>query len=106
MVVSSYEIMMADRKHLQRYEWRYLVVDEGHRLKNHDCRLLRELRYLNVQTKLLLTGGREARAGRVGHGSDGGAGGGVRTVRCVYTPLQRVHVAPRKAVQPAAGRAA
>lgn len=57
VVVSSYEIVMADRKHLQRYEWRYLVVDEGHRLKNHDCKLLRELRYLNVQTKLLLTGG-------------------------------------------------
>lgn len=34
----------------------YIVVDEGHRLKNSNCRLLRELRTLDVQNKLLLTG--------------------------------------------------
>ena len=26
-----------------RFTWKYLVVDEGHRLKNKDCRLMREL---------------------------------------------------------------
>ena len=36
---------------------RYLVVDEGHRLKNFNSKLFRDLRQLQVQQKLLLTGG-------------------------------------------------
>lgn len=56
VVVSSYEIVIADRKFLQRYHWKYLVVDEGHRLKNFNCRLIRELRQIPVDNKLLLTG--------------------------------------------------
>ena len=35
---------------------RMLVVDEGHRLKNFNSKLFRELRQLNVEQKLLLTG--------------------------------------------------
>ena len=56
MVITSYEIIIADSKLLQRWEWAYVVVDEGHRLKNADCRLLRELGTLNTNNKLLLTG--------------------------------------------------
>jgi len=56
VVVSSYEIIIADRKFLQRYDWKYIIVDEGHRLKNFNCRLIRELRQLPVGNKLLLTG--------------------------------------------------
>lgn len=54
--VTSYEIVMADVKFLARTIWKYLVVDEGHRLKNFNCRLLRELRTLPVLNKLLLSG--------------------------------------------------
>eukprot|EP00884_Botryococcus_braunii_P015366 jgi/Botrbrau1/2512/Bobra.0079s0004.1 len=46
--VTSYEIVMADVKFLSRTTWKYLVVDEGHRLKNFNCRLLRELRTIPV----------------------------------------------------------
>ena len=42
--------------HFQKLQWKYLVVDEGHRLKNHNCKLIRELRQLQVENKLLLTG--------------------------------------------------
>ena len=56
MVITSYEIIIADAKALQPWEWTYCVVDEGHRLKNYDCRLLRELRTLRTHNKLLLTG--------------------------------------------------
>ncbi len=56
MVVTSYEIVIADSKLLQRYKWKYVVVDEGHRLKNFNCKLLRELRQIPVDNKLLLTG--------------------------------------------------
>ena len=32
--VTSYEIAMSDKATLRRTNWRYIVVDEGHRLKN------------------------------------------------------------------------
>ena len=57
VVVTSYEIVIADVKFLQRYHWKYVVVDEGHRLKNFNCKLLRELRTIPTANKLLLTGG-------------------------------------------------
>ncbi|KAK9815465.1 hypothetical protein WJX72_004092 [[Myrmecia] bisecta] len=56
IVVTSYEIVIADVKFLQKYQWKYVVVDEGHRLKNFNCKLLRELRSIPTANKLLLTG--------------------------------------------------
>lgn len=56
VIVTSYEIVIADSKLLQRYKWKYVIVDEGHRLKNFNCKLLRELRQIPVDNKLLLTG--------------------------------------------------
>ncbi|KAM0975466.1 hypothetical protein ACFX2C_018492 [Malus domestica] len=57
IIVTSYEVAMADaRKCLRHYNWKYLVVDEGHRLKNSKCKLLRELKLLHVDNKILLTG--------------------------------------------------
>lgn len=56
VVVTSYEIAIADIKFLAKHHWKYLVVDEGHRLKNMNCRLIRELRTLTTDNKLLLTG--------------------------------------------------
>nr|XP_043634422.1 ATP-dependent DNA helicase DDM1 [Erigeron canadensis] len=57
IVITSYEIAMYDaKKFLRHYNWKYLVVDEGHRLKNSKCKLLRELKWMHVENKLLLTG--------------------------------------------------
>lgn len=56
VVVTSYEIVMADAKFMAKYGWKYIIVDEGHRLKNHNSKLLRELRTLDTTNKLLLTG--------------------------------------------------
>lgn len=56
IVVTSYEICMNDRKHLQQIMWRYIIVDEGHRIKNMNCRLLRELKAYHSANRLLLTG--------------------------------------------------
>jgi len=57
VVISTYEIVMADIKALGAYHWKFLVVDEGHRLKNFNCRLIRDLKTLKSDNKLLLTGG-------------------------------------------------
>ncbi|XP_028323940.1 lymphoid-specific helicase isoform X1 [Gouania willdenowi] len=56
VVVTSFEISMIDRKYLQRFQWKYLIVDEGHRIKNLNCRLVQELKTLPTDNKLLLTG--------------------------------------------------
>eukprot|EP00045_Choanoeca_perplexa_P010151 m.101553 g.101553 ORF g.101553 m.101553 type:complete len:789 (-) comp15175_c0_seq1:81-2447(-) len=55
-VITSYEIVMRDRRHLQSMPWKYIVVDEGHRLKNLNCRLIRELKSYQSANRLLLTG--------------------------------------------------
>ncbi|PPE02180.1 hypothetical protein GOBAR_DD00778 [Gossypium barbadense] len=57
VVVTSYEMAMNDaKKFLRHYEWKYVVVDEGHRLKNFQCKLVKELKHLRAGNKLLLTG--------------------------------------------------
>eukprot|EP00877_Chromochloris_zofingiensis_P014670 jgi/Chrzof1/9457/Cz04g03240.t1 len=56
VICTSYEIVMADIKQLARYHYKYIVVDEGHRLKNFNCKLIRELKCLSADNKLLLTG--------------------------------------------------
>jgi ATP-dependent DNA helicase len=74
IVCTSYEICMNDRKFLAQYQWRYIIVvctimrksktlqrltrwqDEGHRLKNMNCRLIKELLTYNSANRLLITG--------------------------------------------------
>lgn len=60
IVITTYEIAMRDRRvtggGLGVHEWKYLVVDEGHRLKNMNCRLIRELKAYRSGNRLLLTG--------------------------------------------------
>ncbi|WCJ38863.1 chromatin remodeling 1 [Euphorbia peplus] len=57
IVITSYEVAMLDaRKFLRHYSWKYVVIDEGHRLKNTKCKLLKELRLIPMENKLLLTG--------------------------------------------------
>lgn len=56
VVVTSYEVAMKDRLHLCKLQWLLLVVDEAHRLKNFECRLVRELSQYQTANRLLLTG--------------------------------------------------
>ncbi|WEW56663.1 Putative ATPase [Emydomyces testavorans] len=56
VVCTSYEICMNDRKFLANYQWKYIIVDEGHRLKNMNCRLIKELLTYNSANRLLITG--------------------------------------------------
>ena len=56
IIVTSYEMAICEVNFLRRFSWKYIVVDEGHRLKNKDCRLFKELSSLDTQNKLLLTG--------------------------------------------------
>jgi len=56
VIVTSYEICMLDRAALSKFKFKYLVIDEGQRVKNRDCRLVRELKKLQTENRLLLSG--------------------------------------------------
>ncbi|OAL66313.1 SNF2 family helicase/ATPase [Trichophyton rubrum] len=56
VVCTSYEICMNDRKFLANYQWKYIIVDEGHRLKNMNCKLIKELLTYPSANRLLITG--------------------------------------------------
>lgn len=47
----------ADRPRLVRFQWAYLILDEGHRVKNSECKLVAELKLYRSRARLLLTGG-------------------------------------------------
>ena len=56
IIITSFEISMIDRPFLEQYEWKFMVLDEGHRIKNRNCRLVKELKAIPCVTRLLLTG--------------------------------------------------
>lgn len=56
VICTSYEICMNDRKFLANYGWKFIIIDEGHRIKNLNCRLVRELQSYQSANRLLITG--------------------------------------------------
>jgi SNF2 family DNA or RNA helicase len=58
VVLTSYEFLInkKDVARLSAQPWHYLILDEGHRIKNAECQLSRVLRTYKIRHKLLLTG--------------------------------------------------
>jgi SWI/SNF-related matrix-associated actin-dependent regulator of chromatin subfamily A member 5 len=56
VIVTTYEVCSLDRKELIKIPWRYVIIDEAHRLKNEASQLAVSVRMMNVQHRLLLTG--------------------------------------------------
>ncbi|KAI2623059.1 SNF2 family N-terminal domain-containing protein [Hypomontagnella submonticulosa] len=56
VVCTSYEMILRDRASLSKIDWAFIVVDEGHRMKNSDAKLFRELQQFKSATRLLITG--------------------------------------------------
>lgn len=56
IVLTSFELSIKDFSKLSRTNWKFLIIDEGHRLKNMDCILIQVLKRLNVSNRLLITG--------------------------------------------------
>ncbi|KAL3232943.1 putative ATP-dependent helicase IRC5 [Nakaseomyces bracarensis] len=56
VVITSYEMIIRDSNTIMSEQWKFLIVDEGHRLKNINCRLIQELKRINTSNRLLLTG--------------------------------------------------
>jgi Rad3-related DNA helicase len=83
LLLTSHELLMRDAARLSSLRWHYLVIDEGHRLKNSRCRLNMELKSYRVAHRLLLTGDRSHHTGlklhlrRVQHAGDKSSESGV-----------------------------
>ncbi|KAF8748774.1 SNF2 family N-terminal domain [Rhizoctonia solani] len=56
VIVTTYDMVIRDRIHLAKFGWKYIVVDEGHRLKNMNCKLIQELKQYPSANRLILTG--------------------------------------------------
>ena len=57
VVLTTYEmILRSDWGELNKINWKCLVVDEAHRLKNKNSKLLEHLRMLKTEHRLILTG--------------------------------------------------
>ncbi|CUF79758.1 SNF2 helicase, putative [Bodo saltans] len=57
VVLTTFDMVMADAAALCKLiPWDILIVDEAHRLKNFDCKLLKCLRKCQTEGRLLLTG--------------------------------------------------
>ena len=56
VVLTNYEIAMNDSSVFKKLHWKMLVVDEGHRLKNLESRLLSKLKSFPSENRLLLSG--------------------------------------------------
>lgn len=56
VVITTYEMIIKDRIHLAKYDWGQVIVDEGHRLKNMDSILMREIKKYPSAGRTLLTG--------------------------------------------------
>lgn len=56
LIVTSFEVCLSEIRYLRKLHYKYIVVDEGHRLKNHECRLFKELKTLSTDNRLLLSG--------------------------------------------------
>ena len=49
-------MLAADESELQSIQWRVVIIDEAHRLKNRNCKLLEGLKCLDLEHRVLLTG--------------------------------------------------
>ena len=57
VLLTTYEYIIRDKKHLRRTEWQYAIVDEGHRMKNAESKFAVTLgSQYSTKHRILLTG--------------------------------------------------
>lgn len=56
VVVTSYECTLKEKSTLAKINWKYLVIDEAHRIKNECSSLSKQVRLMKTQFRLLITG--------------------------------------------------
>ncbi|KAF1757608.1 hypothetical protein GCK72_014064 [Caenorhabditis remanei] len=57
VLMTTYEYVIREKALLGKIRWKYMIIDEGHRLKNHNCKLTVMLNaHFHAQHRILLTG--------------------------------------------------
>ena len=56
MLITNYEMCLNETHVFQSFNWRFIVVDEGHRMKNEKNRFAQTIRSFRSTNRLLLTG--------------------------------------------------
>ncbi|QSZ33577.1 hypothetical protein DSL72_005145 [Monilinia vaccinii-corymbosi] len=56
VVCTSPEIVLRDHADLSKINWEFIIIDEGHRMKNSESKLFQTLRTFTSATRLLITG--------------------------------------------------
>lgn len=54
--VTSFEMAIKEKTALRRFSWRYVIIDEAHRIKNENSLLSKTMRLYNTNYRLLITG--------------------------------------------------
>lgn len=54
--VTSYEMIIREKSVFKKFNWRYMVIDEAHRIKNEKSKLSEIVREFKTTNRLLLTG--------------------------------------------------
>lgn len=56
VLITTYELVLKDASILNHIKWNYMMVDEAHRLKNHESALYQEMTQFSFKNRLLITG--------------------------------------------------
>ncbi|CAI5467210.1 unnamed protein product [Closterium sp. Yama58-4] len=56
VVVTSYEMVIKEKSAFRRLSWRYIIIDEAHRIKNENSILSKTMRLFSSNYRLLITG--------------------------------------------------
>ncbi|GKV39007.1 hypothetical protein SLEP1_g46846 [Rubroshorea leprosula] len=54
--VTSFEMAIKEKSVLRRFSWRYIIIDEAHRIKNENSLLSKTMRIYSTNYRLLITG--------------------------------------------------
>jgi SWI/SNF-related matrix-associated actin-dependent regulator of chromatin subfamily A member 5 len=54
--VTSFEMAIKEKTTLRRFSWRYIIIDEAHRIKNENSLLSKTMRLFSTNYRLLITG--------------------------------------------------
>ena len=56
VLVTSYEMILAEKSVIKKFNWKYMVIDEAHRIKNEESKLSLVIREIKTTNRLLVTG--------------------------------------------------
>lgn len=56
VLVTSYEAILKEKGQLGKIDWKYLIIDEAHRIKNENSSLSKVVRTMKTEHRILITG--------------------------------------------------